>query len=213
MRRSGFPRPSSTVQLEPAQGNHFQHRTSQRSPNLRNLSATPFIPFINLNTNLSSPSPPSVVANPHCPLHGQSNLPSLCPQSSSPSPPHCLCVCARVSGCPASFFAVCSRRSSHSWPLSSAFHSAFNHRRIGPISITDARFRRSCSSTPLPQLRLSPTPVAMPSAVPVEGASTPNGSTEALSANDNIRRFVAPSRPLSPPASHTLFHPKTRCFV
>lgn len=34
-----------------------------------------------------------------------------------------------------------------------------------------------------------------------------------LSANDNITRFAAPSRPLSPPADHTLFHPKTRCFV
>lgn len=38
---------------------------------------------------------------------------------------------------------------------------------------------------------------------------TPGG----LSANDNIRRFVAPSRPLSPRAEHTLFHNKTRCFV
>jgi hypothetical protein len=33
------------------------------------------------------------------------------------------------------------------------------------------------------------------------------------SANDNIQRFVAPSRPLSPTPVHTLFHPKTRCFV
>ena len=33
------------------------------------------------------------------------------------------------------------------------------------------------------------------------------------SANDNIRRFGAPSRPLTPPADHTLFHTKTRCFV
>lgn len=32
-------------------------------------------------------------------------------------------------------------------------------------------------------------------------------------ANDNIRRFAAPSRPLSPRAEHTLFHDKTRCFV
>ncbi|KAL1622711.1 putative atp-citrate synthase subunit 1 [Diplodia seriata] len=47
----------------------------------------------------------------------------------------------------------------------------------------------------------------MPAAV--NGAS--NGET--LSANDNIRRFQAPSRPLSPPAQHTLFHNKTRCFV
>lgn len=41
-----------------------------------------------------------------------------------------------------------------------------------------------------------------------------NGSGAANpSANDNIRRFQAPSRPLSPPAQHTLFHNKTRCFV
>jgi ATP citrate (pro-S)-lyase len=33
------------------------------------------------------------------------------------------------------------------------------------------------------------------------------------SANDNIRRFTAPSRPRSPPAEHTLFHPKTRAFI
>jgi hypothetical protein len=32
-------------------------------------------------------------------------------------------------------------------------------------------------------------------------------------ANDNIRRFTAPSRPRSPPPEHTLFHPKTRAFV
>lgn len=32
-------------------------------------------------------------------------------------------------------------------------------------------------------------------------------------ANDNIRRFTAPSRPRSPPPQHTLFHPKTRAFV
>ncbi|CUS11142.1 unnamed protein product [Tuber aestivum] len=39
------------------------------------------------------------------------------------------------------------------------------------------------------------------------------GQTENLRANDNIRRFSAPSRPRSPPAEHTLFHPKTRAFV
>ena len=59
----------------------------------------------------------------------------------------------------------------------------------------------------------------MPSAVPNGSASgAPNGSpstttTSGLSANDNIRRFAAPSRPLSPRAEHTLFHNKTRCFV
>lgn len=54
-----------------------------------------------------------------------------------------------------------------------------------------------------------------PSAVPVEGTSTPQGAPaqSRLSANDNIARFSAPSRPLSPPSAHTLFHPKTRCFV
>ncbi|EOD50943.1 Citrate synthase-like protein [Neofusicoccum parvum] len=47
--------------------------------------------------------------------------------------------------------------------------------------------------------------------MPAATNGTPNGET--LSANDNIRRFQAPSRPLSPPAQHTLFHNKTRCFV
>jgi len=32
-------------------------------------------------------------------------------------------------------------------------------------------------------------------------------------ANDNIRRFVAPSRSQSPPPEYRLFHPKTRAFV
>ncbi|KAI2773708.1 citrate synthase [Daldinia loculata] len=34
-----------------------------------------------------------------------------------------------------------------------------------------------------------------------------------LSANDNIARFAAPSRPLSPLPAHALFNDKTRCFV
>jgi len=46
---------------------------------------------------------------------------------------------------------------------------------------------------------------------PASGSEPVNG--DLLSANDNIRRFQAPSRPLSPPAEHTLFHTKTRCFV
>ncbi|KAF2274523.1 citrate synthase [Westerdykella ornata] len=46
----------------------------------------------------------------------------------------------------------------------------------------------------------------------MNGVSTPNNKG-GLSANDNITRFSAPSRPLSPPAAHTLFHPKTRCLV
>ncbi|KAI1457854.1 citrate synthase [Annulohypoxylon moriforme] len=41
-----------------------------------------------------------------------------------------------------------------------------------------------------------------------------NGATSGgLSANDNITRFAAPSRPLSPLPSHALFNNKTRCFV
>jgi hypothetical protein len=53
----------------------------------------------------------------------------------------------------------------------------------------------------------------MPSAT--TNGTTPNGTAPSagLSANDNIRRFAAPSRPLSPRAEHTLFHDKTRCFV
>ncbi|MCJ1392125.1 citrate synthase [Xylographa bjoerkii] len=66
----------------------------------------------------------------------------------------------------------------------------------------------------------------MPSATPVTNG-TPNTSTSmsntngthgvnglgGASANDNIRRFAAPSRPLSPHAAYQLFHDKTRCFV
>ncbi|KAI0830411.1 citrate synthase [Hypoxylon sp. FL0890] len=41
-----------------------------------------------------------------------------------------------------------------------------------------------------------------------------NGATKGgLSANDNITRFAAPSRPLSPLPPHALFNNKTRCFV
>ncbi|KAK8038744.1 ATP-citrate synthase subunit 1 [Apiospora rasikravindrae] len=43
----------------------------------------------------------------------------------------------------------------------------------------------------------------------VSGTSSAGG----LSANDNITRFAAPSRPLSPLPSHALFNDKTRCFV
>ncbi|KAI3588667.1 citrate synthase-like protein [Fusarium oxysporum f. sp. albedinis] len=38
-------------------------------------------------------------------------------------------------------------------------------------------------------------------------------SSSGLSANDNIQRFPAPSRPLSPLPEHALFTDKTRCFV
>ncbi|KAL1864738.1 ATP citrate lyase subunit 1 [Diaporthe australafricana] len=44
--------------------------------------------------------------------------------------------------------------------------------------------------------------------------ATVNGTTgKGLSANDNITRFAAPSRALSPLPSHALFNDKTRCFV
>ncbi|KAF5666772.1 ATP-citrate synthase subunit 1 [Fusarium denticulatum] len=38
-------------------------------------------------------------------------------------------------------------------------------------------------------------------------------TSSSLSANDNIQRFPAPSRPLSPLPEHALFTDKTRCFV
>lgn len=41
----------------------------------------------------------------------------------------------------------------------------------------------------------------------------PNGTTNGGAADDNIKRFAPPSRNMSPTPSHTLFHPKTRCFV
>ncbi|ATY66021.1 ATP-citrate synthase subunit 1 [Cordyceps militaris CM01] len=44
-----------------------------------------------------------------------------------------------------------------------------------------------------------------------QGNTTASGAN--LSANDNIQRFAAPSRPLSPLPEHALFHDKTRCFV
>ncbi|KAB5582573.1 putative ATP-citrate synthase subunit 1 [Coniochaeta sp. 2T2.1] len=52
-------------------------------------------------------------------------------------------------------------------------------------------------------------------------STTANGTTNGvngtsgggLAANDNIRRFAAPSRPLSPLPSHALFSDKTRCLV
>lgn len=44
----------------------------------------------------------------------------------------------------------------------------------------------------------------MPSIAPSNGVQN---------VNDNITRFNPPSRLLSPLDQHTLFHPKTRCFV
>ncbi|EQL04169.1 hypothetical protein G6O67_005862 [Ophiocordyceps sinensis] len=40
-----------------------------------------------------------------------------------------------------------------------------------------------------------------------------DGAKGQLSANDNIQRFAAPSRPLSPLPAHALFNDKTRCLV
>jgi succinyl-CoA synthetase alpha subunit len=49
----------------------------------------------------------------------------------------------------------------------------------------------------------------MPSAMPAVNGTTAGNS----GANDNITRFAAPSRTLSPGAVESLFHNKTRCFV
>ena len=51
------------------------------------------------------------------------------------------------------------------------------------------------------------------SANPPAATNGVNGTQGGLSANDNIRRFAAPSRPLSPLPAHALFNNKTRCFV
>ncbi|KAI9847105.1 MAG: citrate synthase [Sclerophora amabilis] len=58
-------------------------------------------------------------------------------------------------------------------------------------------------------------PSAAPATTTAPGASTSakRSASGGASANDNIRRFEAPSRPMSPPADYTLFHDKTRCFV
>ncbi|QIW99687.1 hypothetical protein AMS68_005205 [Peltaster fructicola] len=54
----------------------------------------------------------------------------------------------------------------------------------------------------------APSTIASRSRDPKDLENT-NGST----ADDNITRFAPPSRVLTPLPSHTLFHPKTRCFV
>ncbi len=56
----------------------------------------------------------------------------------------------------------------------------------------------------------------MPAANATVSSNGVNGSSQppvGLSANDNIARFAAPSRPLSPLPAHALFNNKTRCFV
>ena len=53
-----------------------------------------------------------------------------------------------------------------------------------------------------------------PATASTTGANGANGTGTSLSsANDNIRRFAAPSRPLSPLPAHALFNEKTRCLV
>jgi hypothetical protein len=92
-------------------------------------------------------------------------------------------------------------------------------------------FSRELLEYTFPALHLSSSPAIMqlcknPTADPkvsedlIMPAATTTGANglspqgaQGASANDNIRRFAAPSRPLSPRAEHTLFHDKTRCFV
>jgi hypothetical protein len=68
-------------------------------------------------------------------------------------------------------------------------------------------------------IAIDPTDTALFSAFTMVSATTSTPATASTSANgasqpnDNITRFAAPSRALSPTPSHTLFHPKTRCFV
>lgn len=77
------------------------------------------------------------------------------------------------------------------------------------------------SSSPLPKLLLANnlidtarlavfTMVSATTSTPAAASTSVNGTSQP---NDNITRFSAPSRALSPTPSHTLFHPKTRCFV
>jgi len=54
-------------------------------------------------------------------------------------------------------------------------------------------------------------PATNPSPNGVNGPKS--GNTLSANANDNIRRFAAPSRPLSPLPAHALFNNKTRCLV
>ncbi|MCJ1288184.1 citrate synthase [Xylographa opegraphella] len=65
-----------------------------------------------------------------------------------------------------------------------------------------------------------PSATAVTNGAPNASTSMPNSNGSngvnglgGASANDNIRRFAAPSRPLSPHADYQLFHNKTRCFV
>jgi len=74
------------------------------------------------------------------------------------------------------------------------------------------------SALPDPVLEFLTMPSAISNGAPLASNGTNGAAALAApaagpSANDNIRRFAAPSRPLSPRAAHTLFHDKTRCFV
>jgi len=59
----------------------------------------------------------------------------------------------------------------------------------------------------------APAPVPNGTTNGTNGTNGVNGVNGGLTADDNIKRFLAPSRPLSPHPDYALFHPKTRCFV
>ena len=45
------------------------------------------------------------------------------------------------------------------------------------------------------------------------GSLTPASGQAGKNVNDDIARFAAASRPMSPGDEHTLFHDGTKCFV
>lgn len=79
------------------------------------------------------------------------------------------------------------------------------------ISITNIMGLRAAADSPPDMPSAMPSGASLAPAQPngVNGTLTPNN----LSADDNIRRFEAPSRTLSPSSARALFHSKTRCFV
>ena len=86
-----------------------------------------------------------------------------------------------------------------------AEHCGFCTRAV----VASPRHCRKCSATSEPTANNSQrTQLTMSSLSPPGQQGKATGS-----ANDNIRRFTAPSRPRSPPPDHALFHPKTRAFV
>jgi hypothetical protein len=75
-------------------------------------------------------------------------------------------------------------------------------------------FARTSLNRNTPLLVTTMAPSAVPNGTTPNGTGlTPQTGGGSLSANDNIQRFAAPSRPMSPRPEHTLFHPKTRCFI